>query len=211
MGNRVLHGVFAEYQKPGCHLADIIFQNIIFKRLRLRIDNFSGLHTSYQQIFYGRMVVLKLLLQYDILDVEESAVSDKVSLGRGEVVLMGIETEEFGKTAYMPDGILDKHWYHYLNDMAKNPYGVLMSSNARDKLGLSIGDSVAYTRFDEENRTAGMGKGVIVGFVDYFPGFSGEKYVKNSNGSYTLLPAQGLPCPTQRFLPHPDNRKPSLR
>ena len=85
------------------------------------------------------------------LDVEESAVSDKVSLGRGEVVLMGIETEEFGKTAYMPDGILDKHWYHYLNDMAKNPYGVLMSSNARDKLGLSIGDSVAYTRFDEEN------------------------------------------------------------
>ena len=120
------------------------------------------------------------------LDVEESAVSDKVSLGRGEVVLMGIETEEFGKTAYMPDGILDKHWYHYLNAMAKNPYGVLMSSNARDKLGLSIGDSVAYTRFDEENRTAGMGKGVIVGFVDYFPGFSGEKYVKNSNGSYTV-------------------------
>lgn len=120
------------------------------------------------------------------LDVEESAVSDKVSLERGEVVLMGIETEEFGKTAYMPDGILDKHWYHYLNAMAENPYGVLMSSNARDKLGLSVGDSIAYTRFDEENRTAGMGRGVIVGFVDYFPGFSSERYVKNSNGSYTV-------------------------
>ena len=120
------------------------------------------------------------------LDVEESAVSNKVSIERGDVVLMGIETEEFGKTAYMPEGILDKHWYHYLNAMAENPYGVLMSSNARDKLGLSVGDSVAYTRFDEENRSAGMGKGVIVGFVDYFPGFSSERYVKNSNGSYTV-------------------------
>lgn len=119
------------------------------------------------------------------LDVEESSVSDKVSIGRGDVVLMGIQTEEFGKTAYMPEGILDRHWYHYLNAMAQNPYGVLMSSNARDKLGLSVGDSVAYTRFDEENRSAGMGKGVIVGFVDYFPGFSDEKYVINSNGSYT--------------------------
>lgn len=120
------------------------------------------------------------------LDVEESAVSGKVSIGRGDVVLMGIQTEEFGKTAYMPEGILDKHWYYYLNAMAENPYGVLMSSNARDKLGLSEGDSISYTRFDEENRTAGMGKGVIVGFVDYFPGFSNEKYVKNSNGSYTV-------------------------
>lgn len=120
------------------------------------------------------------------LDVEESSVSNKVSIERGDVVLMGIETEEFGKTAYMPEGILDKHWYYALNAMAQNPYGVLMSSNARDKLGLSEGDSVAYTRFDEENRSAGMGKGVIVGFVDYFPGFSGERYVKNSNGSYTV-------------------------
>lgn len=120
------------------------------------------------------------------LDIKEASVPEQVSIERGDVVLMGINTEEFGKTAYMPEGILDKHWYHYLNAMAQNPYGVLMSSNARDKLGLSLGDSIAYTRFDEENRTAGMGKGVIVGFVDYFPGFSGESYQINSNGSYTV-------------------------
>lgn len=120
-----------------------------------------------------------------ILETEGTSGQEKVMLERGDVILMGIQTEEFGQTAYMPEGILDRHWYHYLNAMAENPYGVLMSSNASEKLGLTVGDSISYTRFDEANRAAGMGKGTIVGFVDYFPGFADETYVKNADGTYT--------------------------
>lgn len=121
-----------------------------------------------------------------ILETEGASNGEKVKLERGDVVLMGIQTEEFGKTAYMPEGILDKHWYHYLNAMAENPYGVLMSSNAAEKLGLETGDSISYTRFDEADRAAGMGKGTIVGFVDYFPGFSPETYIQNADGTYSV-------------------------
>lgn len=136
----------------------------------------------------------KVYRQYDvavesiggILETEGISDQEKVKLERGDVVLMGIRTDEFGQTAYMPEGILDRHWYHYLNAMAENPYGVLMSANASEKLGLKVGDSVSYTRFDEANRAAGMGKGTIVGFVDYFPGFSDESYVKNADGTYRV-------------------------
>lgn len=121
-----------------------------------------------------------------ILETAGSSEGKNVKLERGDVILMGIQTEEFGKTAYMPEGILDKHWYHYLNAMAKNPYGVLMSSNGAKKLGLKEGDAISYTRFDEADRAAGMGKGTIVGFVDYFPGFENETYIQNADGTYSV-------------------------
>lgn len=164
----------------GMEAGDIIYTEPDPFKYEILENDISRMTKVYRQ---DNRISLKKVSSY--MDVEESAAADRAGVEQGDLVLMGIHTEEFGKTAYMPDGILDKHWYHYLNAMAQNPYGVLMSSNARDNLGLSEGDSVAYTRFDEENRTAGMGRGVIVGFVDYFPGFSGERYVKNSDGSYT--------------------------
>lgn len=107
-----------------------------------------------------------------------------ITMEPGDAVLMGIHTKEFGETAYMPDEILEKHWYEYLNAMAQNPYGVLVSKNAKAKFGLEIGDCIQYTRFDVLDRVDGSARGVIVGFVDYFPGYNPVEYIMREDGTY---------------------------
>lgn len=108
-----------------------------------------------------------------------------LSIAQGRTILMGIQTKEFGEIAYMPDDVNDTHWYNYLNKIAEDPYGVLVSSNARDQYGLKEGDCISYNRYDELDRNAAFGKGVIVGFVDYFPGYNSKKLVQNADGTYT--------------------------
>ncbi|MCR5154457.1 MAG: FtsX-like permease family protein [Lachnospiraceae bacterium] len=83
-----------------------------------------------------------------------------------EVILVGIDTKEFGETANMPDGILAEDWYSLLNAMASNPSGVLLSSSVREASNLQIGDSFYYS----PNGT--QIKGTVMGYIDYFPGIS---------------------------------------
>lgn len=109
----------------------------------------------------------------------------KIDLPKESVTLMGIHTKEFGETAYMPRYVSSRHWYYLLNKMAENPYGVLVSSNMQKEFGLKEGDCILYTLYDELGRDAGFGKGVIVGFVDYFPSYISTDYVQNADGSYT--------------------------
>ena len=81
------------------------------------------------------------------------------------ISVMAINTKEFGNTAWFKDGLLPIHWYNYLNAMSRNPNGILMSSNAREKLGVEIGDSVQYYG------NHGHAQGIICGFVDYWPAY----------------------------------------
>ncbi len=101
----------------------------------------------------------------------------------GENQLMAIHTKEFGETAWMKDGGLDKHWYHYLNDLGQNPNGVLVSSNFRDQYGAVAGDRIQYSLMDELENTRALQTAVIVGFVDMWPGYSPYKTVENADGS----------------------------
>lgn len=103
------------------------------------------------------------------------------------VTLMGIQTKEFGQTAEFDSSLLPTHWYHYLNAMAQDPNGVLVSSNFRDK-GYALGDEISYRA---EGSTESSGwiygygatiqlvqtegvtmTGTIYGFVDYWPAFA---------------------------------------
>lgn len=94
---------------------------------------------------------------------EASVTYDKFSLD--QISVMGIDTKEFGETAVLPDGLVEPHWYHYLNAMAANPYGVIVSTAFRDTIGYQLGDTVFYSIDGHQTR------GIICGFVDYFPGF----------------------------------------
>lgn len=99
--------------------------------------------------------------------------------------LMAIHTKEFGSVAWMRDGTLDKHWYHYLNDLADASQNVLVSSNAKTDFGLKIGDSIKYFPSLEEKNTRdtlGTVTGTICGFVDAWPGFSGYQTVTDEKG-----------------------------
>ena len=99
------------------------------------------------------------------------------------VQIMGINTKEFGQTAWFKPSLLAHHWYEYLNAMAQNSKAVLVSSNFRDLQGMKIGDVINYT---PENGSST--RGIIYGFVDYWPSYSPVVLSKGSDGLYKETP-----------------------
>lgn len=93
------------------------------------------------------------------------------------VSVIGIDTDDFGRTAWFDYSLLDEHLFSYLNAMSLNDRAVLVSSNFKAR-GFSLGDVISYS-VGENNF-----KGYIYGFVDYFPGFAVTGYTQNSDGSY---------------------------
>ena len=108
-----------------------------------------------------------------------------ISAGSGSVsdaYLMAINTKEFGETAKLQsdqnDDINDSHWFNYLNELAKEPDGVIISSNLAKDLGLKVGDSLNYSRYvpeavDEDQIYASENVKVCA-IVKGFPGY--ERY-----------------------------------
>ena len=95
------------------------------------------------------------------------------------VQLLGIHTKEFGETARFDTSLLPEHWFNYLNTLAKTESSVLLSSNFHENYGLNIGDTIFYR--DSRNHSA---RGVIYGFVDYFPTYAPRNYSKGNDGIY---------------------------
>lgn len=96
-----------------------------------------------------------------------------------KVTLMGINTKDFGQTAWFEDStLLPTHWYNYLNAISQNTSAVLVSTNFRDKLGYKLGDVVMFM-----TETKQSVRGVIYGFVDYWPGYEKKVTETNSDGS----------------------------
>lgn len=113
------------------------------------------------------------------------------------VTLMGINTKEFGLTANFDTSLMSTHWYHYLNAISQDPYGVLVSSNFRDVKGYKVGDTITLRDAGATTSSGGYnGYGVttpvklsdktitatIYGFVDYWPGFSPTKTEVTASG-----------------------------
>ncbi len=92
----------------------------------------------------------------------------KISAGNvyTDTSLVGIQPDEFGQVSWMKDGLLPYHFNEYLNLIAADPYAVLVSSSAVDDYELEVGDNISISL---SNR--GEMRGVIYGFIDYFPGF----------------------------------------
>ena len=87
-----------------------------------------------------------------------------------EVELLGIISDEFGKTANFEEDLFPVHPFNYLNAFAENTNAVIVSSNF-ENLGYHLGDPIYY-----QAGSGGTLMGVIYGFVDYFPTY--EKSVK---------------------------------
>ncbi len=95
------------------------------------------------------------------------------------VKLMGIHTKEFGEIAWYKDSLSDVHWYYYLNAMSKNSRAVLVSRNFAEEHKFKLGDSISYRNASGESM-----RGIIYGFVDYFPGFQPVTYTRGQDGVY---------------------------
>lgn len=104
--------------------------------------------------------------------------------GEDTALLMAVQTREFGETAKLKDGLTEKHWFNYLNDLSQTTNGVLISRNLADKYELSLGDTLTYSRFSpvEPDYSYATASGVVTGIVDAFPGYEPCEYVYNEEG-----------------------------
>ncbi len=105
------------------------------------------------------------------------------------VSLMGIDTKAFGETAYMPDDLLDAHFFTYLNAMSQNPGDCLVSANFRDILGLDVGDTITVRTADQSAVTA-----TIAGFVPFFPTYNQSVYETREDGTRVLADKYLVVC-----------------
>lgn len=99
-----------------------------------------------------------------------------------DVTLMGIHTKEFGETAYFKDGLLNGHWYNYLNAMSQDTQGVLLSTSFRDDLGVKLGDRIIYSGKGRSGLT-----GIVYGFVDYWPSLTPPSAAGEGESRYFVI------------------------
>ncbi|MGI5900609.1 MAG: ABC transporter permease [Christensenellales bacterium] len=78
--------------------------------------------------------------------------------------MMAINSADFGRTAFMPDGLLPFHWYEYLNLMTLEKKACLISTEFADEFGIKVGDTIKMSW----ERQAPMELRVY-GIVDYWP------------------------------------------
>ena len=104
--------------------------------------------------------------------------------GNGQKIsLMGIHTKQFGEITSMPAGLLEKHYYEYLNELADETSGALVSANFRDLLGFQVGDAISFVNRDVKRMNL-----KIVDFVEYWPGFQPNVMTLNPDGSVLTTP-----------------------
>jgi putative ABC transport system permease protein len=91
------------------------------------------------------------------------------------VRLMAIETDEFGRTAWMKQGLLPYDFYEYLNLIAPNPHSVLISRTMAEQMEIGPGDTLEIA-WEGEQFLA-----VVYGVIDYFPSFNPNPSAKKAD------------------------------
>lgn len=99
------------------------------------------------------------------------------------ILLLAIDSDDFGKTAWFDESLYPEHPFNFLNAMAYNARAVLLSSNFRDQYGYKVGDVINYQNTAKESC-----RGIIHGFVDYWPGYQPFVYRKGTDGIYRESP-----------------------
>jgi putative ABC transport system permease protein len=92
----------------------------------------------------------------------------------GKARLVGIETDDFGRTSWFKDGLLPYHFYEYLNLMTHDPAAVLISRTLADQKGVREGDPISVGWDGVPMRTF-----IVYGIIDYFPGFNPNPQVRS--------------------------------
>ncbi len=115
--------------------------------------------------------------------VYDTGATASVNQATQRITLMGIHTKEFGEITDLSSDFLDAPYRTYLNRLAVEPEGILVSSGFRDVLGCQIGDT--FTFYDKDRNAM---RGTIVDFVDYWPGFTNEISWVAPNGNVSSIP-----------------------
>lgn len=165
-------------------------------RLRIQKNKNGSVSWMYDEPDFGKYELLK---NEGICDGVTRVLEDErvdISAGSGSVsdaYLMAINTKEFGETAKLQsdqnDDINDAHWFNYLNELAKEPDGVIISSNLAKALGLKVGDSLNYSRYVPEavddDQIYASENAKVCAIVKGFPGYERYTYETDAEGNVT--------------------------
>lgn len=152
----------AEYLEP----VDIIIKELWTDNSASASSAGGDVKIQYNEPDYSKYATLPDTKSYTkvIYDAKSFAqVAPKSYLG---CTLMGIHTREFGENTYVADELLEKPYYEYLNELAVEPNGLLVSRNFQTTHGFKVGDSLEYKTGEGNTAT-----GKIVDFFDYWPGY----------------------------------------
>ena len=165
-------------------------------RLRIQKNKDGSVSWMYDEPDFGKYESLK---NEGICDGVTRVLEDErvdISAGSGSIsdaYLMAINTKEFGETAKLQsdqnDDINDAHWFNYLNELAKEPDGVIISSNLAKALGLKVGDSLNYSRYVPEavddDQIYASENAKVCAIVKGFPGYERYTYETDAEGNVT--------------------------
>lgn len=165
-------------------------------RLRIQKNKDGSVSWMYDEPDFGKYESLK---NEGICDGVTRVLEDErvdISAGSGSIsdaYLMAINTKEFGETAKLQsdqnDDINDAHWFNYLNELAKEPDGVIISSNLAKALELKVGDSLNYSRYVPEavddDQIYASENAKVCAIVKGFPGYERYTYETDVEGNVT--------------------------
>lgn len=165
-------------------------------RLRIQKNKDGSVSWMYDEPDFGKYESLK---NEGICDGVTRVLEDErvdISAGSGSIsdaYLMAINTKEFGETAKLQsdqnDDINDAHWFNYLNELAKEPDGVIISSNLAKALGLKVGDSLNCSRYVpeavDEDQIYASENAKVCAIVKGFPGYERYTYETDAEGNVT--------------------------
>lgn len=165
--------------------ADIVIQEVWpSNELSVRMGMADELiYTEPDYGKYGQIEGVKSMTKVYVNSNVELLQNSK-SMPVENLILYGINTKTFGETTNLKEGLMEQHFYAYLNKLAINSDTVLLSSSFHDVLGFEVGDSITYQASSESKITA-----TVCGFVDYFPG-----YPKTVHGVHPDGTAYEEPC-----------------
>ena len=165
-------------------------------RLRIQKNKDGSVNWMYDEPDFGKYESLK---NEGICDGVTRVLEDErvdISAGSGSIsdaYLMAINTKEFGETAKLQsdqnDDINDAHWFNYLNELAKEPDGVIISSNLAKDMGLKVGDSLNYARYVpvavDDDQIYASENAKVCAIVKGFPGYERYTYETDVEGNVT--------------------------
>ncbi len=159
---------------------------VIHEKWQHKIHVISKELTEYEYLEPDFMKY-SLLVDEGLLDsVTRVIYDDRTTVSKGNktihnVMLRGINTKEFGETAFLNDQLnSDVHWYTYLNEMASRQNGVVISKNLADVMELQVGDIIFATRYkaipvNSKDARGSMGC-YVSAIVDSWPGYDRYYY-----------------------------------
>lgn len=101
--------------------------------------------------------------------------------------VMAFEPSNFGKVTWFKSNLLPVHINEYLNIMTKAPYNIFLTSNVEKYYEVKVGDTIQIAMTDSKGFELGQIKGVIAGFVDYWPGITDKETQVVALMNYTYL------------------------